>query len=68
MRAAPMRQDCGVCQLSRRMAQRERCRQTNSITPQTTQAGMASSLKKLGLSRIGVGSGETWPMEVNKPW
>ncbi len=67
MRAAPARQDCGVCQVSRRMTQRERCRQTNSITPQTTQAGMANSLKKLALNRIGGWGGEKRQTEVNKP-
>ncbi len=66
MRDAPALQGCGACQVSRRMAQRERCRQTNSITPQTTQAGMASSLKKLGLNRMGIGSGKKCQMEVNK--
>ena len=71
MRAGAAPQGRGVCQVARRMPrrmpQRERCRQANSITPHTRQAGMASSLKKLALNRIGGWGGEKRQREVNKP-
>ncbi|MCW2311068.1 hypothetical protein M2244_000796 [Rhodoferax antarcticus] len=67
MRAGAALQGRGVGQDSQRATQRERCRQPNSITPQTTQAGMANNLKKLALNRIGLGSGENDCLEVNKP-
>lgn len=67
MHAAAAPHDLGVGQDARRITQRERCRQTNSITPQTTQAGMASNLKKLALVRIGFKPCEIDFVEGNKP-